>query len=97
MVCEAKDLVDVLSRRWCMGLCNCLMWLSLSVRGGLLVTWAQFDVDAPSLCVCGVDCVAQVHQEPVAVPTQSFHDEGVRKLHSVKEVCCCDPDGMCGP
>ena len=79
VVCEVKALVVVLACRWCMRLCNCLMWFSLSVRGRLLVTWAQFDVDAPSLCVCGVDRVAQVHQEPVAVPAQSFHDEGIRK------------------
>ena len=77
MISEVKALVVVFSCRWCSGLRNCLMWFSLSVRGGLLVTWAQFYVDAPSLCVCGVDCVAQVHQEPVTAPVQPFHGEGV--------------------
>ena len=42
-------------------------------------------------------CVAQVHEELIALLVESHHDVVVRELLSVNQMCCRDADGVCGP
>jgi hypothetical protein len=47
--------------------------------------------------VSSVECVAQVHDECIALPSQVVLDVRVREASPVKQVCFCDTDRMAGP
>ncbi len=44
-----------------------------------------------------VECVAKVHEEGVAAPTEAIFDERVGELGAMEEVGSCDPDGVSQP
>ena len=56
---------------------NYLVRLCRPVGGGLQLTLAHLDSDGLGVRICRVNRVAQVHQEPVTVPSQTFLDVGV--------------------
>ena len=52
--------------------------------GGVLP--AQVNVDGLGVSIRGIDGVAEVHEEGLALPTQARLDVGVREVGSVQEI-----------
>ena len=49
------------------------------------------------MLVGGVECVPEVHQERIALPSESVLNEGVREMGSVEEIVHGDSDGVWAP
>ena len=49
------------------------------------------------MLVGGINCIAQVHEEGSALPSEACLNERVSHFFSVQDICRCDTDRMCRP
>mmetsp|Transcript_22726 Transcript_22726/g.29205 ORF Transcript_22726/g.29205 Transcript_22726/m.29205 type:complete len:83 (-) Transcript_22726:160-408(-) len=49
------------------------------------------------MLICRVECVAEIHEKRVTLPSEASLDVRIRHASSMKEIGCCNSKGMACP